>query len=49
MCVIIGMVMQITLMDQLNVLLNSSTGLCLKGATRRQRTFKFKLFPFSLP
>ena len=38
MCVIIAMVMQTTLMDQLNVLLNPSTGLCQKGTTRGQRT-----------
>ena len=43
MCVIIAMVTQTTLMDQLHVLPNPSTGLGQKGATRGQRTFKFKL------
>ena len=43
MCVIIAMVMQTTLMDQLHVLLNPSTELGQKIATRGQHTFKFKL------
>ena len=47
MCMIIAMVMQTTLMDQLHVLLNPGTGLGQKGATRGQRTLKFKLlFPY---
>ena len=48
MCVIIAIVMQTTLMDQLRVLLNLSTGLGQKGATRGQRTFKFKSLLSSL-
>ena len=43
MCVIMAMVMQTTLMDQLHVLLNPSTGLGQKTATCGQRTFKYKL------
>ena len=37
------MVMQTTLMDQLHVSLNPSTGLGHKGAARGQRTFKLLL------
>ena len=43
MCVIISTAMQTTMMDQLHVLLNPSTGLGQKGATRGQRTFKLLL------
>ena len=48
MCVMIAMVMQITLIDELYVLLNPSTGLGQKGNTRGQRTFKFILLLSSL-
>ena len=48
MCVIIAMVMQTTLMDQLHVLLNPSTELGQKIATRGQHTFKCKLLLSSL-
>ena len=41
--VIIAMVIKTTLMDQLHVFLNPSTGLGQKGAPCGQRTFKLLL------